>query len=444
MVKKRPRTKSSRSLKKSRPHSKLDPKYWRDRLFRNTFTYNGHRFQVNHWSVKIQQRGARKTFSLRAGHRDRAAIEACQLYETILTQGWESLGGRGFGKTSEINPSPGVLPGAGENRSDPEYWAQRLIHRKYTEAFHANADRELSVRIDYAGNSHYFPLGTHNRRLATNRAVQIYQTITRQGWEAANNRFSRELSVAFRWLDNPVAWTYTTIHTRATMPWAPAQPALRQPGQRLNVAIAESDPGIRQSLAWCINQQEGFCCDTTFTSAEAILREAPRHPIQLLLANQSLADLPGPVCLAQLRTIAPKIAGVVFSIYEDCDQLFKCAPGGAASYVFRRTLPTRILEPIADAAERQFLSRETIADRIRRYFQATVASLPAGSLAQALTTLTQREHEILGLLSKGQPDKEIAELLHISTWTVHGHLKKIFEKLGVHNRTEAVLTYLHK
>ena len=85
-----------------------------------------------------------------------------------------------------------------------------------------------------------------------------------------------------------------------------------------------------------------------------------------------------------------------------------------------------------------------IADRIREYFQATAASLPTGSLAQVLTTLTQREHEILGLLSKGQPDKEIADLLRISTWTVHGHLKKIFEKLGVHNRTEAVLAYLHK
>ncbi len=271
MVKKRPSLTSRRSLKKSRPNSKMDPRYWRDRLFRNTFTHNGQRFQVNHWSVKIQQQGTRKTFSLRAGHRDRAAIEACQLYERIVSRGWEGLTTRCNGKGLESDLSPGVLPAAGQNPFDPDYWSQRVIHRKYTEAFHTHGNRELSVRIDHAGNSHYFPLGTHNRKLATSRAVQIYQTVARQGWETANQRFPRELSVAFRWLDNPVAWTYTTIHTRATMPWAPAQPALRQPGQRLNVAIAESDPGIRQSLAWCINQQEGFCCDTTFTSAEAIL-----------------------------------------------------------------------------------------------------------------------------------------------------------------------------
>src|SRR6266702_4187635 len=91
MVKKRPRAISHHPPKRANLLSKSDPKYWRNRLFRNTFTYNGHRFQVKHWSVKIQQQGIRKTFSLRAGNRDQAAIEACQLYEKIVTRGWEEL-----------------------------------------------------------------------------------------------------------------------------------------------------------------------------------------------------------------------------------------------------------------------------------------------------------------------------------------------------------------
>src|SRR5438445_3168424 len=260
MVKKRPRTTSGRSVKIARSCSKMHPKYWGDRLFRNTFTYNGQRFQVNHWSVKIQQQGIRKTFSLRAGSRDQAAIEASQLYERIVTRGWESLQVRANGKVSESNLCPGLQP-VTNHRFDAEYWGERLIHRKYTEGFHPKTDCELSVRIDHTGNSHYFPLGTSNRRLASSRAVQIYQTIVRHGWEAANKRFSRELSVAFRWLDNPVAWTYTTIHTRATMTWASVCSNPNHPGARLNVAIVESDPGIRQALAWCINRQDGFCCN---------------------------------------------------------------------------------------------------------------------------------------------------------------------------------------
>src|SRR5437773_7866802 len=120
MVKKRPRTRSSHSLKKSQPRSKMDANYWRDRLFRNTFTYNDQRFQVNHWSVKIQQQGIRKTFSLRAGHRDQAAIEACQLYEKIVTRGWESLPVPANGKAPESNSSAD-LPPVANHGFDAEY-----------------------------------------------------------------------------------------------------------------------------------------------------------------------------------------------------------------------------------------------------------------------------------------------------------------------------------
>src|SRR5437764_13829823 len=131
MVKKRPRTISRRPLKRTHLLSKSDPKYWRSRLFRNSFTYNGHRFHVNHWSVKIQEQGTRKTFSLRGGSRDQAAIEAFQLYERIVTQGWESLLVPANGKVSESNVSPG-LPLVANHRIDAEYWGIRLIHRKST------------------------------------------------------------------------------------------------------------------------------------------------------------------------------------------------------------------------------------------------------------------------------------------------------------------------
>jgi DNA-binding NarL/FixJ family response regulator len=62
----------------------------------------------------------------------------------------------------------------------------------------------------------------------------------------------------------------------------------------------------------------------------------------------------------------------------------------------------------------------------------------------ALARLTPRENEVLLLLSKGCVDKEIAQALGISAWTVHGHIKKIFERLQVRTRTEAVVRYLEK
>jgi DNA-binding NarL/FixJ family response regulator len=422
----------------------MEPGYWRDRLFRNTFTYKGHLCLINHWSVKIQHLGTRKTFSLQAIAIAEAAAEACQLYKAIITRGWESVFASGKGRDLESRPPPSALAAPETTGFGTSYWTPRLIHRKYTEAFRPTADRELSVRIDHAGASHYFPLGTGDARPAANRAARIYQTIVRKGWATAGETFPRELSLAFRWVDQPVVWTYTTVHTHTGNRRLPqALPSGRQIA-RLNVAITESDAGLRRVLAWCINQQEGCSCVAAFANAAAALREIPRRPIHLLLVGQDLADQSGTDCLNELKIVAPEVTGVLFSVYEDSEQLFKSTPGGAGTYMFRRTPPTGILAPITAAWKKGVFTREEIAKSVRDYFEQAVVSLRIDGYAHELVNLTPREHEILDLLSKGHPDKEMAEILRISTWTVHGHLKKIFEKLGAHNRTDAVVKYLHK
>ena len=85
-----------------------------------------------------------------------------------------------------------------------------------------------------------------------------------------------------------------------------------------------------------------------------------------------------------------------------------------------------------------------MADAAWQYFKDTVFSSPIGGSTQELTNLTQREHEVLALLSKGHQDKAIADKLRISVYTVHVHVRNIFEKLGVHNRTGAVVKYFQK
>jgi len=444
MVKKRPRSGARLRAPDSGqllPRETLE--YWRERLFRNTFTYKGRRFEVNHWSVKIQHRGRRKTFSLPAGDPAQAAIEARELYKRIVNRGWDSLStdAASMEPLAAAAPNPEHKPLV--DNFDANYWADRLVYRKYAEELHANARPELSVRMHHVGISHYFPLQTDDRTLAASRAASIYKKLIGQGWEAVNEAFPRELSVAFRWLDRPVAWTYTTIHTRtgSNPRWLIAD---RRFDSRLNIAIAEPDAGIRQALAWCINQQEGFYCDASFATAASALREIPRTPFCLALVSQDLVDQPGPDFLQQLALVAPKVATLLYSVFEDADQLFEYAPGGAGLYVLRRTAPTRILEPIVQACHTRTFSRNNLAHAVRSYFQGAVAALPVGATAHDLSSLTRREHEILELLRKGYPDKEIANALGISSWTVHGHVKNIFAKLDVHTRTEAVVRSLQK
>jgi DNA-binding NarL/FixJ family response regulator len=422
----------------------MESEYWRERLFKSTYTYKGRLFKVRTWSVKIQHLGRRKTFSLPSSHRRQAAEEACQLYRTIVSQGWEYADARGGRQSVTAGLSPGEATPLGSDRFDRDFWDQRIIHREYTMSLGMKTARELSVQVDHQGASHYFPLGTDDSKLAANRALRIYRTVTHQGWKTANERFRRELTVAFRWFDNPLAWTYTTIHTQSNIHRQPSADAFNARTGRLKVAIAESDGGIRQALGWCINHMDGFCCAATFASAAEALRELPRRSVCLVLVSHSLADKPGTACLEELKVAASRVAGLLYSVYKDSEELFRTTPGGAGTYLLRRTPPTRFLEPIAEVLAKGNLSGEGMAAGVWQYFKNAVASLPIGGLAYHLTNLTQREREVLALLSEGQLDKEIAARLGISIYTVHEHVRNIFEKLRVRNRTEAVVKFLHK
>jgi DNA-binding NarL/FixJ family response regulator len=444
MSKKRPRTGWPLAHASGLARSKAEPAYWRKRLFKCSYTYKGKKFRVNAWSVKIQHLGQRKTFSLSSAVRRQAAAEASDLYRTIVTQGWENIRARADQPTALA-----VIPSGAETLLDPDrfdraFWAQRLIRQQYTMSFDMKPARELSVQVDHQGTSHYFPLGTEDSKLAASRALRIYETVASQGWKTANELFRRELTVAFRWLDSPLAWTYTTIHTQSTVPQQSSADAFHAGTGRHKVAIAESDGGIRQALVWCINHMKDFYCAATFASAAEALRELPRLPTCLVLVSHSLADKPGTACLEELKVTAPSVAGLLYSVYKDSEELFRSTPGGVGTYLLRRTPPNRFLEPIAEVLAMENYSGAEIAAEMWQYFKNTITSLPIGSPARQLSHLTHREGQVLALLSKGQMDKEIADRLDISIHTVREHVRNLFEKLGVHNRTEAVVKLLQK
>jgi DNA-binding NarL/FixJ family response regulator len=418
----------------------MEADYWQQRLFKNTFTYKGQSREVNGWSVKIQLFGKRKTFSLSSSDRTQAAAEACHIYQTIKTQVWDAVEQRRGRVGFQADPARTTADSSAVG-FDAEHWMRRLITRRYPEK-PSQAERELSARIEHAGVSRYFPLGTNDEAKAATEAMRIHQVVVGQGWAVANQKFARELTLALRWLEDPLAWTYTTLYTWKSGDQAPPfydrhiRPATR------TVAIVESDAGIRLALAARVNSQEGFCCCAVFSGVAEALREVTRQRIDLVLANYALPDQPGSAGIEALQKARPGIVGLLYSMFEDSDQLFKSTPGGAAGYLLKRTPPQRIFDPIAETTGP--LSREIIAAKIREYFQRLVAAMPAGPSALDMAKLTPREHEILSLLAKGELAKEIADTLGISIWTVHGHVKSIFEKLDVHTRTEAVVKFLQK
>jgi len=445
MAKKRPRIAADSAEPTSGAIPKTRPAYWRRRLFKPQYTYRGRRRQARNWAVKIQHRGTRRTFTLQSPHPTAAAEEACELYRRIRADGWRQLravGDRwpqllGSARRGEAGARPEI------DRLPPSDWAQRLVTRMHTMKFQSEVMPEFTVHVEHGGTRGYFPLGTADRALAARRARRIHAMVVERGWPAANTRFRRELTVAFRWTDNPLAWTYATVHTqKPTLAPRAGRAVWRQTGAR-GVVVVESDPGIRAALVMCLNHMAAFDCAGSFASATEARRELGSRLAPFFLVNTGFVGIGGNG-FSELQAAFPHCLALPYSVFEDSEELFRATPGGAGTYLLIRTPSAGFLEPMAACASVHPLNRESLADAVGQYFKNAVATLPIGGPARQLAELTQREQEVLGWLSNGYADKEIALRLRISIHTVHEHTRNIFEKLDVHNRTEAVVKFLQK
>lgn len=321
-------------------------------------------------------------------------------------------------------------------------WKDRLLLRRYRFPASGESEHDLAARIEHGGVGYFFPLGTPDRERAAAKAAGIYEKVVKQGWNSVFPQFARELIVSFEWCMDPVLWTYTTIHTLVGKRAESVPDSTFANPNRQCVLILELDAGIRRALCWSIDQQPGFesiPCDSAESFAQALSLHKPR----MVLLNRNLAGRIGFDWTGTIAPIQPGVPALTYSVHVDGDQMFVSTPGGAGGYLVKRVKPDRLLEPILNVASRSELMTDDLLLRVKYYFQELL-QLHANHDNSVTAKLTRREREVLALLSKGCVDKEIAQAMGISIWTVHGYIKRIFEELKVRTRTEAVVRYLEK
>ena len=340
--------------------------------------------------------------------------------------------------TEPSNRRESPIMGSTGNHPLPPLSPTPVLRRKYLGPIRQLGDRELAVRLGDRGQSWFFLLGTDKPSLAARRASELVRLSEEVSIGAAANRYSRELTLSVYWLDRPQSCTYTTL---CTFPEKHAPPVAAGDIPRLKVGILEPDAGFRQALGFWLARIPGV---TPVALSQAPVVDQHRAGIHLLLANAYAPALNFAALREAWRRTAPGVPVFGYSILPSSDDVFIQMGGGQEGYYLRRRHPLDLLEPLGLSHEPLPHSRELLQLRVRRYFQTLFAtgddSAPAGSPYQ----LTPRETDVLGCLQKGLHDKEIASVLGISPQTVHTHLKRIFEKLGAHTRTEAVMKFLQK
>jgi DNA-binding NarL/FixJ family response regulator len=201
------------------------------------------------------------------------------------------------------------------------------------------------------------------------------------------------------------------------------------------VSIVEDNDQLRGTLARMLNRVEGFRCLTQYGDAESALEGLPKDRPNVVLMDINLPGMNGVECVRRLKPVVPETQVIMLTVYEDTENIFKALAAGASGYMLKRTSSAELLDAIREVQRGGSPMTAHIARKVVQSFQRAAPSPQAENLSQ-------REQEVLDCLSQGFLYKEIAEKLGISYETVHTYIRRIYEKLQVRTRTEAVAKFL--
>jgi len=198
------------------------------------------------------------------------------------------------------------------------------------------------------------------------------------------------------------------------------------------VAIVEDRPQTREGLAALIAGTPGFRCCGKYRSVEEALARFGDDPPAVALMDIHLPGMSGIEGIRHLKERHPDTVFLVLSVYDDDERIFEALCAGASGYLLKKTPPARLLEALRDAAAGGGPLSPEVAQRVIRLFREFRPP------EQSETELTPHEVRILKLISEGHDYPSAAVELGVAPSTVIYHMRRIFSKLQVHSKSEAV------
>ena len=198
----------------------------------------------------------------------------------------------------------------------------------------------------------------------------------------------------------------------------------------ISVGIVEDHSEFRQSLVFLISSFSDYCVSWSYSSVEETLEKAFETDVRLLDIN--LPGVSGIEAIPLFKKKFPPQKIVMLTILEDDQHILEAIQNGADGYILKKSSPEKILDAIKQVYEGGAALTPMIARQVLAFLK------PETSKANPAEALTNREKEILTLLTQGLTNELIAGKLFISAQTVRNHIKNIYEKLQVHSRAQVV------
>lgn len=200
----------------------------------------------------------------------------------------------------------------------------------------------------------------------------------------------------------------------------------------ISIAIVEDLAEVREGLKQFISLNPEFTILDTFETAEEAIDQLPRLNPDIVIMDINLPGMNGIECIRRMKKRSHHTQFMMFTVYENDEKVFEALKAGASGYLLKNTGLLQLIEALKELHNGGSPMSANIARKLVTLFREEHPD------AQSAIRLSKREHQILNLLSKGLLYKEIAPQLGISVSTVRQHIHKIYEKLHVQNRTEAI------
>jgi DNA-binding NarL/FixJ family response regulator len=206
----------------------------------------------------------------------------------------------------------------------------------------------------------------------------------------------------------------------------------------ITVSIVDDEADLRKHIAGYLAAAGNIRCVSAYASAEEALLHLPQDKPDVILMDINLGEMDGIECVRRLAVLMPEVPVLMLTVFEDTEQIFRALAAGASGYLLKRLAPKKLLEAIEEVCAGGSPMSTPIARKVVQSFKGVPAK------GDESTELSERERAVLDGLAAGLAYKQIAGQLGISIHTVRNYIRRIYEKLHVCSRTEAVAKFLKK
>ena len=205
----------------------------------------------------------------------------------------------------------------------------------------------------------------------------------------------------------------------------------------IRIAITEDNAIALKSLEEKLAGFNDIVIKHTAKNGSEILENLKQNPlIDVILMDIEMPVMNGIEATAKIKELYPQIKIVMITIYDDDEYIFNAIKAGADSYILKDTKAEKIYETLTDTLNGGSVMSPSIAIKALQLLKG--AAHVKSSAKQETLLLSDRETEILEQLSKGMTNKNIAEKLFISPFTVKRHIENIYKKLQAQNRIDLI------